>query len=67
MEDEAPRVITPSKARVAAQDVLFFLRDNQNQRACDSRSEKAREISEHLKRMAISSRQVQRPITDFFR
>ena len=65
MEDDAPRVVTLSKAGVAAQDLLFFLMDNQNQRACDVASEKARQISETLQRMTISSRQVQQPLTSF--
>jgi hypothetical protein len=67
MVEEAPQILSLRDARVAAQGVLYFLMDNQNQRACNALSEKAREISEHLKRMAISSRHEQRPITDFFR
>ena len=66
MEEEAPRVVTLRNARVAAQDVLYFLMDNQDQRACNVLSEKAGEISEHLKQMTISSRLVQQPITAFF-
>ena len=66
MVEEAPQILSLRDARVAAQGVLYFLMDNQNQRACNALSEKAREISEHLKRMAISSRHEQRPIIDLF-
>ncbi len=65
MEDEAPRVVTFSKAGVSAKDVIFFLVDNQNQRASDEASENALEISELLQRMTISSHECNSPLYFF--
>jgi hypothetical protein len=67
MIEEAPQILTLHNARVAALGVLYFPMDIRDQRACNSLSEKAHEISEHLKRIAISSCHVQQPITAFFR
>ena len=63
---EAPRVLCLKDARAAAVDVLNFLMENQAQPACNSLSEKAREIVVHLQRMTTTSRHVQPPVTNFF-